>query len=86
MTRSAVENIIKQSREEGADELLTATADAIVAIGYYTTCLQDGEATGMDESIDSRRRLSYVLGLYSKIQHCPSSLLKLQVSVTNYTV
>ncbi|TIC90166.1 hypothetical protein CH35J_012120 [Colletotrichum higginsianum] len=78
LTRPAVEKIIRQSRESEADQLVTAFAEAILAVGYYTSCLRSVDAPRADEIRDSQRRLSSALRLYSKIQNCPSSLTKFQ--------
>ncbi|KAK2016087.1 integral membrane protein DUF6 [Colletotrichum eremochloae] len=81
LTRSAVDRIIKESREPDADILVTVFVNAIVAIGYHTTCLRGQEVLGVDEMRDSRLRLSSVLALHTKIQTLPSSLVKLQVVI-----
>ncbi|WDK23038.1 integral membrane protein DUF6 [Colletotrichum graminicola] len=81
LTRSAVDRIIKQSRQPDADEVVTVFAGAVLAIGYYTACLRGQEPISVDEMRASRLRLSSTLALHSKIQNSPSSLMKLQAVI-----
>ncbi|KAK1674914.1 hypothetical protein BDP55DRAFT_163962 [Colletotrichum godetiae] len=81
LTKSAVESIIKQSRQPEPDRIFSVFAEAIVAVGFHTACLRNLEAPSVEETHEAQKRLAAALCLYKDIQNFPSTLLKFQVSV-----
>ncbi|KAK1711867.1 hypothetical protein BDP67DRAFT_579109 [Colletotrichum lupini] len=81
MTKSAVESIIRQSREPEPDRLVLVFAEAIVAVGFHTACLRDRQTRSVGESHEAQKRLASALWSYKDIQNCPSTLLKFQVTL-----
>ncbi|KAF4785020.1 hypothetical protein HER10_EVM0001893 [Colletotrichum scovillei] len=81
MTKSAVENIIKQSREPEPDRLILVFAEAIVAVGFHTACLRNRQTRSIRECYEAQKRLTSALRRYKDIQNSPSTLLKFQVTL-----
>ncbi|KXH40454.1 hypothetical protein CSAL01_01408 [Colletotrichum salicis] len=81
LTKSAVESIIKQSRETEPDRIVSVFAEAIVAVGFHTACLRNREAPSVEETHEAQKRLAAALCLYKDIQNCQSTLLKFQVTL-----
>ncbi|KAI3556713.1 hypothetical protein CABS03_07149 [Colletotrichum abscissum] len=81
MTKSAVESIIRQSREPEPDRLVLVFAEAIVAVGFHTACLRDRQTRSVGESHEAQKRLASALWRYKDIQNCPSTLLKFQAVI-----
>ncbi|KAK1707313.1 uncharacterized protein BDZ83DRAFT_797685, partial [Colletotrichum acutatum] len=81
MTKSAVESIIKQSRQPEPNTLVSVFAEAIVAVGFHTACLRNRETRIIEEANEAQKRLAAALRLYKDIQNYPSTLLKFQVTL-----
>lgn len=81
MTKSAVESIIKRSREPEPDKLVSVFAEAIVAVGFHTACLRNRQTRSVEEAYEAQKRLAAALRLYKDIQNSPSTLLKFQVTL-----
>ncbi|KAF9871752.1 C6 transcription factor [Colletotrichum karsti] len=81
LTRQTVDQVIKDSRESDANSLSVAFAEAIMSIGYYTTCQRSRTSPTSEETREAQKRLASALGLYKTIGSYPNSLLKLQTTL-----
>lgn len=74
--------MIQQARQRDADPLVMAFADAVMAIGLHASLSSSAHPSSLKEESEAQWRLTAALKCSRTFQGMPSSLLKLQVNIS----
>lgn len=79
LIRSYVDEVLERSKKVGAGPLASAFAEAMWAMGKYSSALNESGRSAHKVKDEAYQSLLFALNFRRSVHSCASSLLKLQV-------